>query len=81
MLIGGLASTAPALADGPGAMRPEAAAAVAIMDSNRDGSISKAEFARHNAVPGRFAKLDTDADGSLDQQEQAAVTIGPRILR
>ena len=52
-----------------------------MMDRNRDGSISKGEFLRHNADMGRFAELDVDGDGELNAEEQNAVTVGPRILR
>jgi hypothetical protein len=62
-------------------MRENAKATAALMDRNRDGSISKGEFLRHNAGTGRFAELDVDGDGELNAEEQNAVNVGPRILR
>jgi hypothetical protein len=62
-------------------IQENAAATAAMMDSNRDGRISNAEFFRHNANRGRFAELDADGDGELNAQEQNAVNVGPRILR
>jgi EF hand len=66
-------------------IRENAAAVVAMMDSNRDGRISEGEFYRHNANKGRFAELDADGDGDgdgeLNTEEQRAANVGPRILR
>jgi hypothetical protein len=62
-------------------IRENAAKTAAMMDRNRDGSISKEEFFRHNANIGRFAELDVDGDGELNAEEQTAVNVGPRILR
>ena len=39
------------------------------IDGNHDGRISKEEAARDAALAGRFAKLDTDADGELTPYE------------
>jgi hypothetical protein len=86
LLMGGLLWTTPGLAGGsaatvPAQARENAAAVAALMDANRDGRISKAEFARHNGLPGRFATLDADGDGALTKDEQEAVNVGPRIQR
>jgi hypothetical protein len=62
-------------------IRENAAATAAMMDRNRDGWISKAEFFRHNADIGRFAELDLDGDGELNAEEQNTVNVGRRILR
>jgi hypothetical protein len=62
-------------------IRQNAAATAAMMDRNRDGWISQAEFLRHNADVGRFVELDVDGDGELNAEEQNAVNVGPRILR
>lgn len=85
-IAGGVIWAAPAFTadtETPGAARiPEnAAAAVAMMDRDRDGSISKGEFLRHNADPGRFAELDVDGDGELNAEEQKAANVGSRSLR
>jgi Ca2+-binding EF-hand superfamily protein len=61
-------------------IQENARATVAMMDRNRDGSISKEEFFRHNANIRRFAQLDVDGDGALNAEEQTAVHVGPRIL-
>jgi EF hand len=82
---GGLFSIAPALAQEIGTsavhIQKNAAAVAAMMDGNRDGRISKGEFFRHNADPGRFVELDTDADGELNEEEQKAANVGPRSVR
>jgi EF hand len=82
---GGLLVVAPASAEEVGTsaarIQENAAAVAAMMDRNRDGWISKAEFLRHNANTGRFTELDVDGDGELNADEQNAVTVGPRILR
>ena len=62
-------------------IQQNAAAVATMMDRNRDGRISKAEFFRHNAKGERFAELDADRDGELNAEEQRAVNVGPRILR
>jgi EF hand len=62
-------------------IQENAAETAAMMDRNRDGSISKAEFLRHNANIGRFAELDVDGDGALNAEEQNVVSVGPRVLR
>ena len=85
-MAGGVLWAAPAFTADPepsGAARVQenAAATAAMMDQNRDGSISKGEFWRHNADPGRFAELDVDGDGRLNAEEQKAANVGPRILR
>lgn len=84
--VGGLLWAAPAFAQSvePSAaahIQENAAAVAAMMDSNRDGRISAAEFFRHNAAPGRFEELDADGDGELNAEEQKGANVGPRILR
>jgi EF hand len=83
--VGGLFSVAPALAEEVGTsaahIQNNAAAVAAMMDGNRDGRISKGEFFRHNAAPGRFVELDADGDGELNEEEQKAANVGPRIVR
>jgi hypothetical protein len=55
---------------------------IKLMDVNRDGDISRAEFVRHNADRARWRELDISGDGMLDAVEQrAGVTPGPRMLR
>ena len=55
---------------------------IKLMDLNRDGVISRAEFVRHNADRARWRELDISGDGMLDAVEQSAgVTPGPRIVR
>jgi EF hand len=85
LAAGGLVAVAPAFAEDPGTsaaqIQKNAAAVAAMMDSDGDGRISRAEFSRHNADPGRFAELDADGDGELNEEEQKAANIGPRILR
>jgi EF hand len=55
---------------------------IKLMDVNRDGVISRAEFARQNADRARWRELDISGDGMLDAVEQApGVTPGPRIVR
>ena len=82
---GGLLSAAPASAEELGTsaarIQENAVAVAAMMDRNRDGRISEAEFFRHNADKGRFAELDADGDGELNEEEQKAANVGPRILR
>ena len=56
-------------------IQENAAATAAMMDRNRDGSISKGEFLRHNANMGRFKELDVNGDGELDAEEQNAVNV------
>jgi hypothetical protein len=80
-----LLSVAPAFAEEVGTsaaqIQENAAAVAAMMDGDRDGRISKAEFVRHNAASGRFAELDADGDGELNEEEQKAANVGPRNLR
>jgi hypothetical protein len=85
-IAGGVMWAAPAFTADPepsGAARIQenAAATAAMMDRDRDGSISKGEFLRHNADPGRFAEVDIDGDGELNAEEQKAANVGPRSLR
>jgi EF hand len=55
---------------------------IKLMDVNRDGVISRAEFVRHNADRARWRELDISGDGMLDAVEQSAgITPGPRIVR
>jgi hypothetical protein len=55
---------------------------IKLMDVNRDGVISRAEFVRHNADRERWRELDISGDGMLDAVEQSAgITPGPRIVR
>src|SRR5262245_40258849 len=56
-------------------IQQNAPATAAMMDRNRDGSISKGEFLRHNANTGRFAELDVDGDGELNAEEQKAANV------
>ncbi|RME64706.1 MAG: calcium-binding protein, partial [Alphaproteobacteria bacterium] len=42
----------------------------AMMDSDKDGAISAAEFAAHRDK--RFARLDKDGDGKITAEERAA---------
>ena len=55
---------------------------IKLMDVNRDGVISRAEYVRHNADRTRWRQLDINGDGMLETMEQeAGVTPGPRIVR
>jgi hypothetical protein len=85
-MAGGVLWAAPALTEdvetsAAARLHENAPATAVMMDRNRNGSISKAEFLRHNADMGRFAELDVDGDGELNPEEQSAVNVGPRILR
>jgi EF hand len=75
------ASTDEAATSAAARIQENAEAAAAMMDSNRDGQVSKAEFLRHNANRNRFAELDADGNGELDAEEQKAVSVGPRSFR
>lgn len=44
----------------------------AAMDTNKDGKISKEEFAAHMGTPGDYAKYDTNKDGYIDNAEMTA---------
>jgi len=46
------------------------AKAFGIMDTNKDGSISRAEFDAHK--DGMFRKMDTNGDGSISKEEMQA---------
>ena len=85
-MAGGLLWAAPATTEdletsAAAHIRENAAATAAMMDRNRDGWISKAEFLRYNADMRRFSELDVDGDGELNPEEQNTVNVGPRILR
>ena len=84
LALGALSVTA-AAADNlrvtPGGESAAAGRLAALMDVNRDGAISRAEFRRHNADRARWQALDSNGDGMLDAAEQAGVRPGPRILR
>jgi hypothetical protein len=85
-MAGGLLWAAPAFtedleASAAARIQENAPATAAMMDRNRDGSISQEEFVRHNANAGRFAELDVDGDGELNAEEQKAANVGLRILR
>ena len=43
-----------------------------IMDANRDGRITEAEFLQASSDRALFAQLDTNFDGVLDSREQRA---------
>jgi hypothetical protein len=45
-------------------------------DGDADGYISKAEAAKNGELAKRFAKLDTNGDGKLDESEFKAFTPG-----
>jgi hypothetical protein len=84
-MAGGVVWAAPAFtadleASAAARIQETARATAALMDRNRDGSISKEEFFRHNANIRRFAELDVDGDGALNAEEQTGATVGPRIL-
>lgn len=57
----------PAAADDPKDLSLTAARA---MDSNKDGQISKAEFFARSDDTALWTKLDANADGVLDAEEQ-----------
>jgi EF hand len=55
---------------------------IKLLDVNRDGVISREEFARQNGDRARWREFDISGDGMLDAVEQApGVTPGPRIVR
>jgi EF hand len=83
-MAGGVLWAAPAFTEDLEAsarIQENAAKTAVMMDRNRDGSITKEEFFRHNANIRRFAELDVDGDGALNAEEQTAAHVGPRILR
>ena len=43
-----------------------------MMDANRDGRITEAEFLRESSDRALFARLDANFDGVLDSEEQRA---------
>jgi uncharacterized low-complexity protein len=60
-----------------GAMKaavPEAKCGAAMLDTNKDGKISKDEFMKGHAA--MFDALDTNKDGSLDQAEFSKMVPG-----
>ena len=66
----------------PGSDQAGAERLAKVMDVNRDGVISRAEFRRQNADRARWRALDRNGDGVLDTAEQAGgLTPGPRISR
>lgn len=69
LLVAGLTSTAFA-ADGspfPGGLTLEQAR---MMDADKDGRISKAEYRRQSEDMTAWSELDANDDGFLDQDEQ-----------
>jgi Ca2+-binding EF-hand superfamily protein len=51
--------------------RPRADADFTKLDTNKDGSLSKEELAKHKLAP-HFGMLDSNKDGKLSPQEFAA---------
>jgi Ca2+-binding EF-hand superfamily protein len=69
LFVGGLAAShlAFAEADGP-AGGPRGGRLMAMIDANKDGVVTKAELTA--ALEARFAKLDVNHDGKLDQTDR-----------
>jgi hypothetical protein len=73
LFVGGLAASHLAFAqDGaprPGAGGPRGGGMMMMADANKDGAVTKAELTA--ALEARFAKLDANRDGRLDQADRA----------
>lgn len=72
LFVGGLAASHLAFAqDGarPGPGGPRGGGMLMMADANKDGAVTKAELTA--ALEARFAKLDANRDGKLDQADRA----------
>jgi uncharacterized low-complexity protein len=57
----------------PGKADHEGGCGMAVMDTDKDGRISRAEFAaRHHGDTSMFAKIDSNGDGFISQSEMDA---------
>jgi len=70
LFVGGLAATHLAFAqdDGPRAGGPRGGGMLMMADANKDGAVTKAELTA--ALETRFARLDANKDGKLDQADR-----------
>ncbi|WP_313808818.1 EF-hand domain-containing protein [Sphingobium sp.] len=70
LFVGGLAASHLALAQdgGPGRDGPRGGGMLMMADANKDGAVTKAELTA--ALDARFAKLDANKDGKLDQADR-----------
>lgn len=71
LFVGGLAAShlAFAQADAPQG-RPDRAGPMAMADANKDGNLTRAELTQ--ALTARFAKMDTNGDGTVTKEEREA---------
>ena len=73
LFVGGLAASHLAFAQpGPGGPEgPRGGGMMAMLDTNKDGTITKAELTA--GLEARFAKMDVDKDGQITQKDRDAM--------